>query len=257
MLSLSLLAARARLLRAPAVSITAHSVGNNVGILSAQFNSLNSSKSCAFSTIDGSKDEDGEEFAPEDANKDGQEANDDGMSPLERLLQHSQQFHLDRDLDVDSSKQEVDVNAFADDWQEDSTPMTKSTSRSSGAFKRNTFRRRGNSDRHVELGRRAADHLIRTDVDDIDYDSELESVWDEEQLKQRKFHQALRRETDKDRVCTNCGEPGGAAEEEEEEQADQKDSGQGSPTTRLEAPRRLANDRLEQAQREFARGIGR
>ncbi|KAK1947073.1 Gag polyprotein [Phytophthora citrophthora] len=212
MLSLPLLAARSRLLRAPAASIAARSLGSNANVLSVQFNTLNFSKNRAFSTNDGSKneeeDQDGE-LALEDANKDEQEANDDGMSPLERLLQHSQQFQLDMDQDDDSNKQNADANdPFADDWQEDSTPMTKSTSRSSGAFKRNTFRRRGNSDRHVELGRRAADHLIRTDVDDIDYDSELESVWDEEQLKQRKFHQALRRELDKDRVCTNCGEPG-------------------------------------------------
>ncbi|KAL3674291.1 hypothetical protein V7S43_000246 [Phytophthora oleae] len=211
MLPLSLLAARARLLRVPVASIAARSRGYNLSVLSAQFNSLNPSKSCAFSTIDGPKDEDedqDEKLSLDGAKDHEQEPNDDEMSPLERLLQHSQQFQLDMDLDDDSSKQTEANEPFAYDWQEDSTSKTKSTSRSSGAFKRNTFRRRGNSDRHMELGRRAADHLIDKDVDDIDYDSELESVWDEEQLKQRKFHQALRRETDKDHVCTNCGERG-------------------------------------------------
>ncbi|OWZ22197.1 hypothetical protein PHMEG_0003135 [Phytophthora megakarya] len=138
-------------------------------------------RSRAVSTFDGSGDDDQE------------------LSPLERLLQHSQQFQVENDTKQDEE------SPFSDSWQADSI---KSTSRSSGAFARNTFRRRGNSTRHLELGKLAVGHVTRKETDEIDYDSELESVWGEDQLKQRKFHQALRREQDRDHVCTNCGEPG-------------------------------------------------
>ncbi|POM60388.1 hypothetical protein PHPALM_30760 [Phytophthora palmivora] len=134
------------------------------------------SKARAFSTIDSPGDEDKSE-----------------LSPLERLLQHSQQFQLDNE-DEDVPMEQSD--------------SVKSTNRSFGAFKRNTFRRRGNSTRHLELGRLAERQVTRKDTDEIDYDAELETVWDDEQLKQRKFHQALRRGQDRDHVCTNCGERG-------------------------------------------------
>ncbi|ETP04427.1 hypothetical protein F441_18781 [Phytophthora nicotianae CJ01A1] len=200
MLSLSLLAARTRLLRTPTathcVSIAARSVSNNTTAISTQFNHLLVPKSRAFSTINSPKDED-EEVTEE----------------------------LSVDEDDDEKNQPINGDdPFTSEWNLlNDKQKNKSSSRSSGVFKRNTFRRRGNSDRHWKLGRRAEGHLISKDMDEIDYDAELENVWDEEQLKQRKFHQALRREQDKDHVCTNCGERGHRrrvpTEEEEESEA--------------------------------------
>ncbi|ETO63334.1 hypothetical protein F444_18923 [Phytophthora nicotianae P1976] len=226
MLSLSLLAARARLLRTPTatrcVSIAARSVSNNTTAISTQFNHLLVPKSRAFSTINSPKDEDEEVTEELSVDEDDDEKNqpiNGEMSPLERLMQHSQQFQLEMEQDDDNDNEQGDDAAQGHDDEGDD-PFTsewnllndkqknKSSSRSSGVFKRNTFRRRGNSDRHWKLGRRAEGHLISKDMDEIDYDAELENVWDEEQLKQRKFHQALRREQDKDHVCTNCGERG-------------------------------------------------
>ncbi|KAG7379522.1 hypothetical protein PHYPSEUDO_008499 [Phytophthora pseudosyringae] len=213
MLSLSLLAARARLLRAPAAaSIAARPLGSSVSVLCAQLNRRQLPKPRAFATIDGPKDEEDEdkekELATDDADGEQQEPIDDEMSPLERLLQHSQQFRLDMDDDKEAGDREQGEDDTEDDGGESNRPPSKSSSRSSGAFERNTFRRRGNSVRHSELGRLAEGHLLGKDTDEIDYEAELENVWSEEQLKQRKFHQALRRELDRDHVCTNCGERG-------------------------------------------------
>ncbi|KAF4044610.1 Zinc knuckle [Phytophthora infestans] len=217
-----LLAARARLLRTPAArcaSIATRSLNSNVTAASTQLNRLQVAKFRAFSTVDGPKDDDGEvkeELSLED-DDDQNQPNDSEMSPLERLMQHAQQFQLEAEMDDNDGDQGDDAtpersesdDMFANEWNAiNDSAKSKSNSGSSGVFKRNTFRRRGNSDRHWKLGRRAEGHVIGKDTDEIDYDAELENVWDDEQLKQRKFHQALRREEDKDHICTNCGERG-------------------------------------------------
>ncbi|KAF1790362.1 Zinc finger, CCHC-type [Phytophthora cactorum] len=142
-----------------------------------QLNHLPVSKFRAFSTIDGPNDEDEEdkEELIRDEEDDEQKQPIYGeMSPLERLMQHSQQFQLDMDLDDDDDD---DDNEQSDDSAQ------------------------GNDD---EEGH----DPFASEWDLIDYETELENVWGEEQLKLRKFYQALHREEDKDHVCTNCGERG-------------------------------------------------
>ncbi|KAG6966486.1 hypothetical protein JG688_00006748 [Phytophthora aleatoria] len=223
MLSLSLLAARARLLRTPAATRCSSIVARSISSSITQLNHLPVSKFRAFSTIDGPKDEDEEDkeelIRDEEDDEQKQPINGE-MSPLERLMQHSQQFQLDMDLDDDDDNEQSDDSAqgnddeeghdpFASEWDSvNHKPQSNNSSRNPSVLKRNMFRRRGNSHRHRQLGRRAEGHLIGKDMDEIDYETELENVWGEEQLKLRKFYQALHREEDKDHVCTNCGERG-------------------------------------------------
>ncbi|GMF21746.1 unnamed protein product [Phytophthora lilii] len=216
MLSLSLLV-RARL-RAPAAtrsfSLAARALRSNAAALSAQSARLEGVRSRAFSTLDGPKDEEQDE---QELEQDAQAQPLNGeLSPLERLMQHSQQFRLetgDDEDDEDGAGQDGQEDGdndddgedgpFSADWQED-----KKERRPAGSFKRDAFRRRGSGERHSKVGRMAVNHLLEKDMDELNYEAELESVWDEDEIRQRKFHQALRRELDRDRVCTNCGERG-------------------------------------------------
>uniref|UniRef100_M4B3E7 CCHC-type domain-containing protein n=1 Tax=Hyaloperonospora arabidopsidis (strain Emoy2) TaxID=559515 RepID=M4B3E7_HYAAE len=132
-------------------------------------------------------------------------------SPLERLLQHSEHFQFDvDDVSYDEDDDDVDVvdSNGPDEVVAGFNGYTKGSSTSrwlSDARKRNSRRRRyGNA----ELGRNAVDHIVDKDTDEIDYDAELENVWDEQERKQRKFYQTLRRDYDRNHVCTNCGERG-------------------------------------------------
>jgi hypothetical protein len=225
MLALSVLAAR-HALRGPAakrsVSTVSRALGSNAAALATRFDCLNVSKTRGFSTFEGPEDDGHKTRSLQDAEQDPDEEQDhaslqeenhiefkvqdeeqdghDGeMSPLERLMRHSQQFQLDQE------EEESDE----EDAEEERRPSSKARDyRTLAAFKKNTFRRRGSSVHHKQLGRRAVDHLLEKDVDELNYEAELETVWDEKELKQRKFHQALRRELDRDRVCTNCGERG-------------------------------------------------
>ncbi|KUF91657.1 hypothetical protein AM588_10005253 [Phytophthora nicotianae] len=210
MLSLSLLAARARLLRTPTathcVSIAARSVSNNTTAISTQFNHLLVPKSRAFSTINSPKDEDEEVTEELSVDEDDDEKNqpiNGEMSPLERLMQHSQQFQLEMEQDDDNDNEQGDNAAQGHDDEGDD-PFTTAALVSSSATRSVVVETRTS----LETRTTSRGHLISKDMDEIDYDAELENVWDEEQLKQRKFHQALRREQDKDHVCTNCGERG-------------------------------------------------
>ncbi|EGZ30390.1 hypothetical protein PHYSODRAFT_382855, partial [Phytophthora sojae] len=229
-----LLAARARLLRGPAalrcVSAVARSVGNNAAIVSAPCARFETTKSRLFSTIDGPKDEDEDKQDLDLGLTDEQEQPiDDGLSPLERLMQHSQQFRIDLDLEDDEdaakaghgqddsgddkSQDDQDDEVFASTRQDEAPSSKKKTSSNDTgstrpSFKRNTFRRRGSSDRQSQLGKMAVNRLLQKDMDELNYDAELEGVWGEQELKQRKFHQHLRREQDRDHVCQNCGERG-------------------------------------------------
>ncbi|KAG6615167.1 Gag-Pol polyprotein [Phytophthora cinnamomi] len=229
MLSLSLLGARARLLRAPAasrcVSTVARSLGNSAAVVSAPRARFEAPKSRLFSTVDGPKDGDEDEGKKDELQDQQDQPINDDLSPLERLMQHSQQFRVDLDLDDedagygqgddDNGDDEQDDGPFASDWQAERssssnsrTSGNSSSTRPAAGFKRNTFRRRGASDRHSQLGRMAVSRLLEKDMDELNYDAELESVWGEQELKQRKFHQHLRREQDRDHVCQNCGERG-------------------------------------------------
>ncbi|KAE9341983.1 hypothetical protein PF008_g10369 [Phytophthora fragariae] len=224
MLSLSLLA-RAAAARKPTasrcVSIVSRSLGSNAAVVPAPRARFEAPYSRLFSTVDGPKDDDSD-----DLQDDTQDQPINGeMSPLQRLMQHSQKFQLDQDLeddaghaqheqDQDKDQDAQDDGPFARTWQSESPSSSKSSDsnkpsgRPAAAFRRDTFRRRGSSDRQWQLGRMAVNHLLEKDMDELDYDAELESVWGERELKQRKFHQQLRREQDRDHVCQNCGERG-------------------------------------------------
>ncbi|GMF54885.1 unnamed protein product [Phytophthora fragariaefolia] len=231
MLSLSLLAARARLLRAPAasrcVSVAARSVFHHAAPVSAPRARFQAPQSRLFSSVDGPRDdEEGDERRTDELQDDSQqdEPINGEVSPLERLMQHSQQFRVDVDLDdddedgagrgqddeQDDEQDEQDDDPFASSWQPESSSSSRTSGSSSrpAAFKRNTFRRRGASDRQSQLGKKAVSRLLEKDTDELDYEAELEGVWGEEEIRQRKFHQHLRREEDRDHVCVNCGERG-------------------------------------------------
>ncbi|KAH7488277.1 hypothetical protein PRIC1_007607 [Phytophthora ramorum] len=209
------LAVRSRLLCAPvatrAASRVACCIGNNNTDISARFQAP---KSRVFSTLDGPKD--GENEQDDDpALEDGQQPINGELSPLERLMQHSQQFQLDMDEEGESendSEPKHDEGDDEDDDDDEDEPFASNwqseTSRPAPAFKRDPFRRRGLSDRQSKLGKMAVNRLAGKDMDELNYEAELENVWDEGELKLRKFHRALRREEDRDHVCTNCGERG-------------------------------------------------
>ncbi|CAH0485444.1 unnamed protein product [Peronospora farinosa] len=186
--------------------------------MTVNFTSLNGlqvSKSYKFATFTSPKDEIHEDKHGNVLKKEKNENQrmSEDLSPLERLMQHSQEFRLNGDNDTkgdeEDNKDKDKSEKLANSWQMESNSM--SSRFSTGDSKHNTFRRRGNFVRHWELGRLAVDHLVEKDMDEINYDAELETVWDEEQVKQRKFDRALRREHDKDHVCTNCGERGHCA----------------------------------------------
>ncbi|CAI5715097.1 unnamed protein product [Hyaloperonospora brassicae] len=134
-------------------------------------------------------------------------------SPLARLLLHSKHFQLEMEkVSYDDGEEEeeevVDSNGRdgAGDGSEGYRESSSTRRRSSDTWERRLVRRQryGNA----ELGRSAVDHIVHKDTDEIDYDAGLENVWDELERKQRRFDQTLRRDHDRDHVCTNCGERG-------------------------------------------------
>lgn len=212
MLALSLASARARLLHSPGAASSATrccKLNNQASSVASHYSHrMPQPLRVVFSTCDGSR-IDGQHSIQEKS-----EESNGKMSALERLLHSSQHFRLDEEDDHDvafeATKEKEDNESVVSKWQLESRsrPKHPRSSRYSFAPKRNTFHGRGNVDRHWQLGRKARSHIISKEMDEIDYENELENVWDEQELKRRKFHQALRREQDKNHVCTNCGERG-------------------------------------------------
>ncbi|CAI5732317.1 unnamed protein product [Peronospora destructor] len=180
-------------------------------------NGLQVSKSNKFATFTSPKDEIREDKHDDvlDVEKGENCSTKDNLSPLERLMKHSQEFRLDGDNDTEGEEKDNtdkdESERLANSSQTESDSMNISGRYSTDDFKHNKLRRRQSFVRQWELGRLAVDHLVEKDMDEINYDAELEKVWDGEQVKQRKFDRALRREHDKDHVCTNCGERGHCA----------------------------------------------
>ncbi|CAH0480914.1 unnamed protein product [Peronospora belbahrii] len=219
---LSFLTVRSQLLcsrvRSPCNILASHSLGNNVNVNFVHLNRLQASKSCVFSTFLRSKDKsDQDKYGTGlNARNATEQTIDSGMNPLERLLHHSKEFRLYKDKESknkqgDETDSDGSSQPLISSWQMDNRRRRNNSLISHHATDVSNFnepRRRGNAVHHGKLGKMAVDRLVEKDMDEINYDAELENVWEEEQVKQRKFHRALRREHDKDHVCTNCGERG-------------------------------------------------
>ncbi|RLN58416.1 hypothetical protein BBJ29_009169 [Phytophthora kernoviae] len=113
-------------------------------------------------------------------------------------------FHLETDLDdvleddLDDIEDHEKKNIFSNEWTSENTVDAGSKYSERRRFEVAQSR----------LARAAYNHLRDTELEELDFDSELERVWGTRELKERKFHQALRREQDRDHVCSNCGERG-------------------------------------------------
>ena len=138
-------------------------------------------------------------------------------SPLARLLLHSKHFQLE--MEKVSYDEEGEKEEEEEEEEDDSNGRDEAVDGSGGYRESSSTRRRSSAtwERHLarrqrygnaELGRSAVDHIVDKDTDEIAYDAGLENVWDEDERKQRKFEQTLRRDHDRDHVCTNCGERG-------------------------------------------------
>ncbi|KAI9911839.1 hypothetical protein PsorP6_008873 [Peronosclerospora sorghi] len=125
-------------------------------------------------------------------------------------MKYSQQFQLDLDsLSDNNGHDDRAADAMpGSSWKKESTSNNGRNQSSWNDSMTNAFDSQKKSVNHSILGKMAVDRILEKDFDEIDYDTELEAVWDEEQVKQRKFYQALRRDLDRDFVCTNCGERG-------------------------------------------------
>lgn len=201
MLLQSLLATQIRLLRVSptsnGVALASRKLCSNVNTFCVHFNQLR-----ALATIDSSSRnqvvKDCESLRKNEQEGETVKPSENEMSPLERLMLDLQHFDLD-DATKDKAAELMDRSRCL---------KRTNISQKFGTFKRNTYRRRENSESHWQLGRRAEGHVIGKDMDEIDYEAELENVWGEHELKQRKFNQALHRTKDEDQVCGNCGERG-------------------------------------------------
>ncbi|RLN20762.1 hypothetical protein BBJ28_00012717 [Nothophytophthora sp. Chile5] len=216
MLALAALARRTRLLHAPAsarcVASVERALSSSAGVFSDRISALSSSQTRSFSSVDGGS---GEDEHGDAASTEAAEALDTPLngelSPLERLMQHSQDFQLD--LEPEDGKDGPDGaagSAAASDGNDGSpSPQDAHSDRDRHAgYKQRKPRHAGFGRRQSAMEAKMEHRLRHKDWEDVDYERELETLWSASEAKERKFHQALRREQDKDEVCRNCGERG-------------------------------------------------
>ncbi|KAL7999450.1 putative Zinc finger, CCHC-type [Plasmopara halstedii] len=211
MLSLSLVIARARLRRTShATTRLLYKFNSNVKTRNSEMNQFVLQNARAFSTTDDLRIKDEEKLDSEEEGGENSKRSkplDGEMNAFERLLLHSQQFQLGEADDTDFATKDEE-NSASTRQSESSRPKNFSSNRRSSAVKLKSLRHRGNSRRQWQLGRKAESLVVSKETDEIDYETELENVWSEQELKQRKYHQALWRQTDRDHICENCGERG-------------------------------------------------
>ncbi|KAG7397386.1 hypothetical protein PHYBOEH_000794 [Phytophthora boehmeriae] len=179
MLTLRLLAARTRLVdvstTSKCASAIANSLSNNAIQVSSRESLLNPLKSRSLSSVNGPIDQNIE--------KDDQETMEDETKiqngQLTSLEQLAQKFQHETDLE----------DVFEDDWdhtedhQKKDVYPSKWTSEDTNFARPQHYERRRFDALQSRLARAATNHLRETELDELDFDSELEAVWSPRELK--------------------------------------------------------------------------